>query len=68
MPPWLDVVSITDRALAVFATEGFEGEIVPDRGEVRDWKWVKPQQLSALSTTYDLASVIEAVLRMYDRS
>jgi mutator protein MutT len=54
--------------LAVFATEGFEGEIKPDPEEVRAWRWVRPQQLWSLETTYDLASVVEAVYRMYDRS
>ncbi|HWA19272.1 MAG TPA: NUDIX domain-containing protein [Devosia sp.] len=54
--------------LAVFATEGFEGEIVPDPAEVRAWRWVRPPQLRNLHTTYDLGSVVEAVYRMYDRS
>jgi 8-oxo-dGTP diphosphatase len=57
-----------DFPLAVFATEGFEGTIAPDPAEIRDWRWAKPQDLRSLETTYDLASVVEAVFRMYDRS
>ena len=54
--------------LQVFATEGFEGEIVPDAAEVRAWRWVKPRQLQALKTTPGLGEMIEAVFRMFDRS
>ena len=57
-----------DFPLAVFATEGFEGEIVPDLAEVRAWRWVKLGQLRGLKTTYDLGPVLEAVFRMFDRS
>jgi NADH pyrophosphatase NudC (nudix superfamily) len=56
-----------DFLLAVFATEGFEGEIVPDPDEVRDWRWVRLTQLRGLETTYDLADVLEAAFRMFDR-
>jgi ADP-ribose pyrophosphatase YjhB (NUDIX family) len=54
--------------LDVFATEAFEGEIVTDPSEVRAWKWIRPQQLRTLKTTYELGGVIEAVFRMFDRS
>ncbi len=37
--------------LQVFATEAFEGEIVPDPDEVRDWRWVRPEQIDGLETT-----------------
>jgi 8-oxo-dGTP diphosphatase len=54
--------------LQVFATEAFEGEIVPDPAEVRAWRWVKPHALGSLRTTPGLDGVIEAVFRMFDRS
>jgi len=54
--------------LQVFATEGFEGEIVPEPAEVREWRWVKPVQVRRLTTTPGLGEVIDAVLRMFDRS
>ena len=57
-----------DFPLAVFATEGFEGEVVPQPDEVRAWRWAKIEQLRKLPTTYDLASVVEGALRMFDRS
>ncbi|MEO6395358.1 MAG: NUDIX domain-containing protein [Devosia sp.] len=57
-----------DFPLAVFATEGFEGEIVPDPAELRAWRWVRMEQLRGLKTTYDLAPVLEAVFRMFDRT
>jgi 8-oxo-dGTP diphosphatase len=54
--------------LQVFATEAFEGEIVPDPAEVRAWRWVRPIELGALRTTPGLSDVVEAVFRMFDRS
>ncbi len=54
--------------LQVFATQGFEGEIVPDPVEVRAWRFVKPQQMRALDTTPGLHEVVEAVFRLFDRS
>jgi ADP-ribose pyrophosphatase YjhB (NUDIX family) len=62
------LISVQGRELQVFATEGFEGEVLPDAEEVRQWRWVKPQELPALNTTLDLAGIIQRVLRMYDRS
>lgn len=56
-----------DFPLAVFATEGFEGGILPDPLEVRDWRWVRAGQLSGLRTTFDLEDVLEAAFRMFDR-
>ena len=54
--------------LQVFATQGFEGEIVPDPAEIRAWRFVKPHQLRNLETTPGLPEVVEAVFRMFDRS
>lgn len=53
--------------LAVFATEGFEGEIVPDPAEVRAWRWVKPEQVYGLRTTIELSDVLESAMRLFDR-
>jgi 8-oxo-dGTP diphosphatase len=54
--------------LQVFATQGFEGEIVPNPEEIRAWRWARPEQLAGIQTTLDLSDVIEAVFRMFDRS
>lgn len=56
-----------DFPLAVFATEAFEGEIVPDAAEVMDWRWVRPGQLRGLKTTFALGEVLEAAFRLFDR-
>lgn len=53
--------------LQTFATETFEGEITPDPAEIRDWRWVAPEQSGALSTTPDLERVLEAAFRIFDR-
>jgi ADP-ribose pyrophosphatase YjhB (NUDIX family) len=62
------VISVRGHDLQVFATEGFEGEIVAQEDEVRQWRWTKPHELAALRTTLDLGDVIRRVLRMYDRT
>jgi ADP-ribose pyrophosphatase YjhB (NUDIX family) len=54
--------------LQVFATEGFSGEIVPELAEVRAWRWARAMHLRRLPTTPGLGEVVEAVLRMFDRS
>jgi 8-oxo-dGTP diphosphatase len=54
--------------LAVFATQTFEGEIVPDPAEVRAWKWVKAHQIGQLNTTLDLNDVVARAFRLFDRS
>ena len=54
--------------LQVFATQGFEGEIVPNPEEIRAWRWARPEQLHSIPTTIDLGEVVEAVFRMFDRS
>lgn len=53
--------------LQVFATEGFEGEIVAS-DEITAFRWVRPWELSGLATTPDLADVLDAAFRLFDRS
>lgn len=43
--------------LQVFATRDFTGEVMPSP-EVADWKWAKPEALTALQTTPDLDRVL----------
>jgi ADP-ribose pyrophosphatase YjhB (NUDIX family) len=64
------VTVLTHRGfrLQVFGTEGFEGEILPLPEEVRAWRWVRPMQLAGLRTTPQLDSVLQAALRMFDRT
>ena len=62
------VIEVRGYRLQVFATEGFEGEIVPKADEVRQWRWVKPHELASLRTTLDLGDVVQRVMRMYDRT
>ena len=62
------VLEVKQFRLQVFATEGFEGEIVPNPQEVRAWRWVRPDQLRTLKTTIDLSAVVESAFRMFDRS
>lgn len=57
-----------DYELQVFGTQTFEGEMSPEAGEVRAWRWVKPRELSALRTTPGLAEIIAAAFRMFDRT
>ena len=63
------VTQLTHRQyrLQVFATEAFEGEIVPDPAEVHAWRWVRPDQVYGLKTTPGLAEVLQAAFRMFDR-
>jgi 8-oxo-dGTP diphosphatase len=62
------VLEVKQFRLQVFATEGFEGEIVPNPQEIRAWRWVRPDQLGTLKTTIDLSAVVESAFRMFDRS
>ncbi len=63
------VTQLTHRQyrLQVFATEAFEGEIVPDPAEVHAWHWVRPDQVYGLKTTPGLAEVLQAAFRIFDR-
>ncbi len=54
--------------LQTFATQTYDGEIVPDPAEVRAWRWVKPHQVGGMATTPELLDVVEAAFRIFDRS
>ena len=53
--------------LQVFATEGFEGEIVTS-DEVSAYRWVRMDDLYGLTTTPGLGDVLEAAFRLFDRT
>lgn len=52
--------------LQVFATEAFEGAIVPS-DEVAGHRWVRPEELGGLQVTPQLPDVIMRALGMFDR-
>ena len=54
--------------LQTFATQAYDGEIVADSAEIRDWRWVRRAQLGRLKTTPGLADVVEAAFRIFDRT
>ena len=54
--------------LHTFATQAYDGEIVPDPAEVRAWRWVRPEHLGRLKTTAGLTNVLAGALRMFDRT
>ena len=53
--------------LQVFATEAFEGEIVPS-DEVSDYRWVRLDGIGALRTTARLGDVLERAFAIFDRT
>ena len=53
--------------LQVFATEGFEGEIVTS-DEVSAHRWARLDDLYGLNTTPGLADVMESAFRLFDRT
>ena len=53
--------------LQVFATEAFEGEIVPS-DEIAAFRWVTLAGLRGLETTPQLGEVLEGAFRLFDRS
>jgi 8-oxo-dGTP diphosphatase len=53
--------------LQVFATEAFEGEIVPS-DEVSDHRWVRADDIGLMHTTPDLGKVVAGAFRIFDRS
>lgn len=53
--------------LQVYATEGFEGDIVAS-DEISAWRWVRLDELYGLHTTPDLGEVLEAAFRLFDRT
>jgi 8-oxo-dGTP diphosphatase len=53
--------------LQVFATEAFEGEIVPS-DEVADHRWVEADRVRGMNVTPHLPEVIERAMRLFDRT
>lgn len=54
--------------LQTFATQAYDGEIMPDPAEVRAWRWVRPEQIGRLRTTAGLGDVLAGAFRMFDRT
>jgi 8-oxo-dGTP diphosphatase len=54
--------------LQTFATQAYDGEIVADAAEIRDWRWVRPAQMGRLTTTPGLGDVMQSAFRIFDRS
>lgn len=53
--------------LQVFATEAFEGEIVPS-DEVADHRWVRLDGIGGFKTTAGLGDVLERAFAIFDRT
>jgi 8-oxo-dGTP diphosphatase len=53
--------------LAVFATEGFEGEITPS-AEIADHRWVGLDMVGGMRTTTRLIDVLQRAFRLFDRT
>jgi len=54
--------------LQTFATQAYDGEIVPAPAEIRGWRWVRPEQMAALATTPQLDEVVAAAFRLFARN
>lgn len=54
--------------LQVFATEAFEGEIVPQAGEISAWQLVTRDEAALMPTTPHLGEVLGGAFRLFDRS
>jgi 8-oxo-dGTP diphosphatase len=52
--------------LQVFVAGSFSGEIVPS-DEVTDWAWIRPAAARTLTTTPDLAMVLDRAFMLFDR-
>jgi 8-oxo-dGTP diphosphatase len=57
----------TGFVLQVFATEAFEGRIVPS-AEIADHRWLRPQDSATLPTTPRLEEVLARAFALFDRS
>ena len=57
----------TGFVLQVFATEAFEGRIVPS-AEIADHRWLNPHDCASLPTTPRLDEVLERAFALFDRS
>jgi 8-oxo-dGTP diphosphatase len=53
--------------LQVFATEAFEGEIVPSP-EIVAYRWVDAGRMAGMAVTPHLPDVIERAFRLFDRT
>lgn len=69
LTPVRQMLLAPDRSflLQVFATEGFEGEVVIS-DEISAYRWARPWELAGLATTPDLADVLDAAFRLFDRT
>lgn len=56
-----------DFLLQVFATEAFEGAIVPS-AEIMAYRWVWREMAGGLRTTPHLPDVLELAFRLFDKS
>jgi 8-oxo-dGTP diphosphatase len=54
--------------LQVFATEAFEGEVVPQDGEISAWRRVTADRAALLPVTPHLNEVLASAFRLFDRS
>jgi 8-oxo-dGTP diphosphatase len=54
--------------LQTFATQAYDGEILADAAEIRDWRWVRPAQLARLKTTPGLGDIVASAFRIFDRT
>ena len=55
----------TSFQLAVFATSGFEGVILPS-DEILDYRWVTRPEVAGLATTPDLAKVLQLAFGLFE--
>ncbi|HTM78231.1 MAG TPA: NUDIX domain-containing protein [Devosia sp.] len=53
--------------LAVFATQEFDGDIVPS-DEIEARRWIAPDQIGSLRTTAGLGAVLERAFALFERS
>ncbi len=53
--------------LQVFATEAFEGAVVPSP-EVVDHRWVRAETMAGMRVTPHLPTVVERAMRLFDRT
>lgn len=54
--------------LQVFATEAFEGEIVPDPAEIGGTRWLAPDRFGSLPVTPHLKPIVTRAIAMFNRS
>ena len=52
--------------LAVFATSGFEGVVLPS-DEILDYRWITPSEIAGLATTPDLDKVLRLAFALFEQ-